>query len=580
MRDKTIDFIFKVLKPYYKKILLLLFVNLSSILFINIQPYISKIIINSFLDSGRDSVSNIAFLIFVLVTNLILIIVTRIIFDKILLVDLLPVIKLDSTLNLVKKLFKHSYDFYSNNFSGSLLARVNDISEGIYNILPIVFERFIGSFLMMLTSCFIVNSVGFKYSIVILTWSIVFVVISYKLSSKSRYLAGVAAYDRSISTGLLTDVITNILNVRYFANQEGEFLNLKDSFETSASAESQRSYYNIRINLIKALMYIILTIVCLSMLLFDYRNYIVTVGDFSLILSTNFLLIEYFSTLSKNFYRFTELYANIVQGVKTIFSKESIVEKVNTSFSTVISSKVAFKNVFFRYQNFQNLFQGLNVVIEEGSKIGIVGKSGAGKSTLVNLLLRNLDPDSGCIEIGGSNIKDFKIKSLNQAIGYVPQDVVLFHRSIYDNIKYGKLDATESEVFEAAKQANIHEFIVSLRDGYKTTTGDRGVKPSGGQRQRIAIARCILKNAPILILDEATSNLDLILEKEIQTSLDKLMINKTVIVITHRISTIVNLDRIIVLDNGKIIEDGKHQDLIKRKGFYSKLWQKQMNGFI
>ena len=142
------------------------------------------------------------------------------------------------------------------------------------------------------------------------------------------------------------------------------------------------------------------------------------------------------------------------------------------------------------------------------------------------------------------------------------------------------MDATESEVFEAAKQANIHEFIMSLNDGYKTITGDRGVKLSGGQRQRIAIARCILKNAPILVLDEATSNLDSISEKEIQASLDKLMINKTVVVIAHRISTIVNLDRIIVLDNGEIIEDGKHQDLIKRDGLYSKLWQKQMNGFI
>ena len=228
------------------------------------------------------------------------------------------------------------------------------------------------------------------------------------------------------------------------------------------------------------------------------------------------------------------------------------------------------------------VFNDFNLTIEPNQKLGIIGPSGAGKSTLINLLLRFFDVDSGEILIDGYNIKnDITQKSLRENISYIPQDPVLFHRTIRENIIYGKLDATEEELIEATKMACCYDFIINLENGFDTIVGERGVKLSGGQRQRIAIARAILKNSKILILDEATSALDSITEKEIQKALENLMKNKTVIAIAHRLSTLNIMDRIVVLDKGKIVEDGtKEQLLNKQDGLFKKMWDMQKDGMV
>lgn len=228
------------------------------------------------------------------------------------------------------------------------------------------------------------------------------------------------------------------------------------------------------------------------------------------------------------------------------------------------------------------VFDDFNLTIEPNQKLGIIGPSGAGKSTLINLLLRFFDVDSGEILIDGYNIKnDITQKSLRENISYIPQDPVLFHRTIRENIIYGKLDATEEELIEATKMACCYDFIINLENGFDTIVGERGVKLSGGQRQRIAIARAILKNSKILILDEATSALDSITEKEIQKALENLMKNKTVIAIAHRLSTLNIMDRIVVLDKGKIVEDGtKEQLLSKQDGLFKKMWDMQKDGMV
>ena len=228
------------------------------------------------------------------------------------------------------------------------------------------------------------------------------------------------------------------------------------------------------------------------------------------------------------------------------------------------------------------VFDDFNLTIEPNQKLGIIGPSGAGKSTLINLLLRFFDVDSGEILIDGYNIKnDITQKSLRENISYIPQDPVLFHRTIRENIIYGKLNATEEELIEATKMACCYDFIMNLENGFDTIVGERGVKLSGGQRQRIAIARAILKNSKILILDEATSALDSITEKEIQKALENLMKNKTVIAIAHRLSTLNIMDRIVVLDKGKIVEDGtKEQLLNKQDGLFKKMWDMQKDGMV
>ena len=269
-----------------------------------------------------------------------------------------------------------------------------------------------------------------------------------------------------------------------------------------------------------------------------------------------------------------------------MLSKKQVVnDKPNASKLNVKNAQIIFKNIYFSYQNNPSFFNNFNLHIQNGEKVGIVGRSGAGKSSLINLLLRFYDLDKGEISIDNKNINSITQDSLRSSIAMVTQDTSLLHRSIEENIAYGKPSSSNAEIVLAAKKAQAHKFILDLKDqydnvGYKSLVGERGVKLSGGQKQRIAIARVILKNAPILLLDEATSSLDSEVEIIIQESLDILMKGKTVIAIAHRLSTIAAMDRLIVMDNGKIIEEGNHKSLIKKKGLYYQLWQHQSGGFI
>lgn len=244
------------------------------------------------------------------------------------------------------------------------------------------------------------------------------------------------------------------------------------------------------------------------------------------------------------------------------------------------SGQITFNNVKFHYDGTEPLFQNKSITIKTGQKVGLVGYSGGGKSTFVNLILRLYDVTDGAILIDDQDICNVTQDSLRAKIAMIPQDPSLFHRTLMENIRYGKIDASDDEVIEAAKKAHAHEFISKLPQGYESLVGERGVKLSGGQRQRIAIARAILKNAPILILDEATSQLDSVTESNIQESLWELMQDKTTIVIAHRLSTLLHMDRILVFDQGKIIEDGTHQELLDKNGMYRILWNAQIDGFL
>jgi ATP-binding cassette subfamily B protein len=246
----------------------------------------------------------------------------------------------------------------------------------------------------------------------------------------------------------------------------------------------------------------------------------------------------------------------------------------------VNKGEIIFKNITFNYHQGKKIFNNFNVTINPGQKIGLVGFSGSGKSTFVNLLLRFYDVAKGQIFIDNQNIAEVSQDSLREQIAMIPQEPTLFHRTIKDNILYGKLNASDEEILTAAKLAHCHEFIMELPEGYNTLVGERGIKLSGGQKQRIAIARAILKNAPILILDEATSSLDSVTEKYIQESLQELMFNKTTIVIAHRLSTLADMDRILVFNNGRIVEDGTATELLSNEGHFATLWQMQKDGFL
>lgn len=287
-------------------------------------------------------------------------------------------------------------------------------------------------------------------------------------------------------------------------------------------------------------------------------------------LSSVFLLIQSYS----------ETKTEATKAYNSVIVPQTIADKPNAKRLVKQKSEIVFDNVSFTYKNGKNVLKNFNLTVASNEKLGIVGLSGSGKTTLINLLLRMYDVDTGAIKINGRDIRDLIQNSLHKNISVVPQDVTLFNRTILENIRYGAPNASRADVIQAAKHAYIHDFIMGLPNGYDTLVGNRGVKLSGGQRQRVAIARAILKDAPILVFDEATSALDSESEKYIQNALNRIMHGKTAIVIAHRLSTLRNMTRIVVIQNGKIVETGTHKQLLRANGAYRKLWNMQTDGFV
>jgi ATP-binding cassette subfamily B protein len=296
--------------------------------------------------------------------------------------------------------------------------------------------------------------------------------------------------------------------------------------------------------------------------------------------SLSLLIIAEVRNLSRRLLELFEALGNVGSGVRAILQPHELVDSDDALARPICRGAIEFDSVSFKYADGARVFERFSLTIPAGQRVGLVGFSGSGKSTFVNLLLRFYDPQYGSIRIDSHEIRSFTQDSLHGQLGLIPQDPTLFHRTLRENIRYGRSDASDAEVEEAARRAHADEFIRAIPGGYDAEVGERGVKLSGGQRQRIAIARVILKNAPVLILDEATSSLDSITEQAIQEALDAAMANKTVIVIAHRLSTISHLDRILVFSEGRILEDGTHAELLAQRGAYHQLWNRQSDGAL
>lgn len=475
-------------------------------------------------------------------------------------------------------LLTHNYQFFQNNLSGKIASKITALRDRYVYIFDLFHHQLIWQGLSIIITLAIFFSVHFKLAIGVTLWLIIFMPLMLFSKRKGLIYSEKSTAEKQKISGLVNDGVSNIANVLFFCARNFELKKIRNSNDDFIKCEKNRLRFIFINHLVLGLVYCTLSISVLFLLLDLRSKNLITIGDFVMVMSLSFYLIEGTWGLMNNFDSLVADAGALKESFAIFKENHQIFDDENAQILQVENPQIEFKNLSFAHQKDRLVFDNFNLAIKSGQRIGLVGHSGAGKSTLINLLLKVFKPQAGEILIDGQNISNVTFDSLRENIALIPQDPMLFHRSIFENIAYGKIGASAQEVIAAAKKAHIHDFITSLPLGYETLVGERGIKLSGGQRQRIAIARALLKDAPILILDEATSSLDSETESQIQISIKEILEikNITVIAIAHRLSTLKNLDRIIVLNDGKIIEDGSFMDLVqKENGAFKALWSLQ-----
>tara|TARA_R110002110_G_scaffold415858_2_gene658586 strand:- start:23059 stop:24816 length:1758 start_codon:yes stop_codon:yes gene_type:complete len=481
--------------------------------------------------------------------------------------------------NIMQDLFaytaKHSVSFFQTNLSGDIAAKIQDITESIEPLLRNIFEIFIARATQPLIVAIFLSIVGWSFSVIYLIWAGLFIYCTLKLSKLVGQNSHQYSQEKNILSGRLIDILGNIITTKIFGRLQFESLNLNTTLETVKNSEKKLHWSLLNLHFIQGLLSFVILVCFVGLLIHERINNQVSVGDFVFVLSLLVVNLSHIYALGEGIGDSTKTIAKFRQAINILLGPHDVGNKPNAQSLNVSRGTISFKEVDFQYIDDKPIFSNFNLSIQANETIGIVGASGAGKSTLVNLLLRLVEPQKGSIQIDGTDISDVTLNSLRNQITLVPQQIDLFHRSIMDNIRYGNLEADEQQIIQAAKLAECDDFIQLLPDGYNTLVGERGMKLSGGQKQRLAIARAYLKPAKILILDEATASLDAITEAYIQRALTDIMQNKTTLIIAHRLATLKQVDRIIVFDNGKIVQDGKLDDLINQAGLFLELWKNQ-----
>ena len=482
--------------------------------------------------------------------------------------------------DLFSYVHQHSTAFFAEEMAGNISGKVKTIIDSIYPVFYNLLWGFFSPLIAMLLTFFFIFNINISLSFILLGLNVLLIYAVYRLSKSMVPVSEKRAKTMSEANGILVDSITNAGIVKNFSSYHFERRYYFKYMKIAANADRAETkkfgiifmWQNLLRSVLQVLFYVLPV----------WYWYIgkINVADFVLIQSLIAILNNTFSMLSMNFMQFFKLYGSMRDGLALLSTPCDVTDIKNAKNIKITQGEVSFNNVNYHYKKATSLFENFNLKIAPKEKVGLVGHSGSGKSTLVKLLSRYYDIQGGSIEIDNQNIAEVKQNDLRRQIALIPQDPSLFNRSILENIRYGNPQATDEEVYEAARKANIHDFIMKLPNGYSTKVGERGVMISGGERQRIAIARAILKNAPILVLDEATSALDSESEKFIQESLKELMKEKTVIAIAHRLSTLKEMNRIVVLDGGKIVETGKHGDLLDKKGKYHEFYKMQSSGFL
>lgn len=480
------------------------------------------------------------------------------------------------------KLTNQTLFFHSNKFGGSLVSQTNKLVGAVERFWDTIIWSILPLIISLVGSIIVLSTLLWQYALFLLIFSIVFSLVVYYGSKPMAKLTKKEAKASNKLNGQLADVISNILAVKSSGAEstEQKFFTKTVSSWRNSSLDVMRGF--LKISTVYSSISMTMKVSAAAFAVCAAQNNLISVAAV-------YLIITYTSSVTRELWNmngimrnYNRIIGNTNDMVEILQTPTTLIDKSSSKLE-VTNGEISMDKITFTHDEGQGdtLFHDFSLDIKPGEKIGLVGASGSGKTTLTKLLLRLADIDSGKITIDGQDISEVTQASLRAKIAYVPQEPLLFHRSVRENIAYSRPDATDAEIEEAAKKAGAYDFIVGLKDGFDTMVGERGIKLSGGQRQRVAIARAILKDAPILVLDEATSALDSESEALIQKSLETLMENRTSIVIAHRLSTIAKLDRIIVLKDGKIVEDGSHDELInKKRGVYAKLWARQSGGFI
>lgn len=493
----------------------------------------------------------------------------------------IPRLEADIRMAMFDYVQHHSHQYFSNKMAGAIANKISDMPQSLTRILQQIMQMFLPVLLALIISTILFARINPIFALLLAGWVVIHLGICFAYSRKCDEYSNIHAEARSTLSGKIVDSLTNTVNIRLFSRHHFEQSYL-DSFQKDEKYKHRQSLWYME------KMKIALGIACFLgaglalnwFMIYSWQQGSITAGEVVFIFNTtwNITMMAWLAGLE-----LPQLFKEIGvcrQALTIIQDSHDLVDTAEAKPLTVSKGEIKFDNVTFHYNKTNNLFQNKNIVIDAGQKVGLVGFSGSGKTTFVNLILRYFDLEGGRILIDDQDISKLTQKSLREQVAVIPQDPSLFHRSLIENIRYGRLDATDEEVLEASKKAHCHEFIEKMPEKYQSLVGERGIKLSGGQRQRIAIARAILKNAPILILDEATSALDSVTEKKIQDGLEQLMKDHTTIVVAHRLSTLSGMDRILVFKEGQIIEDGTHEELIKEGGHYAKLWEMQAGGFL
>lgn len=575
------QFLYKVIKPYKGYVFAMGFIALYWAINNSLAPYVLKLIIDNVVAFSGDKsevLSAVKPYVVVYILLWVCIAIDMRLLDWVKL-KLFPNIRRDLISNTFSYLNQHSYRFFQNNFAGSLSNKISDLHSGvitIFSTLDDALAQCLGLTVAIVTML-LVHPI---FALILCAWAAAFILIAIYFFRPIQELSNLFAISKTTAVGKIVDSISNITNVRLFSRNRYENKLIENITTDAVNKDRSMQWAMIKMRIFWDVSIIVLIGLNLIVLVNMYSKGQVSVGDFSFIISLSISIFFNLWYLASQFVTFAEEAGKCKQALTIIEVPHEIVDKADAKPLIVDKGRIEFNQVTFHYGEGAHLFKNKNVVLQARQKVGLVGFSGSGKSTFVNLILRLFDVESGKITIDNQNIVDVTQNSLRENITMIPQDVTLFHRTLLDNIRYGCMDASDEEVIEASKKAHCHEFIMQLAMGYQSLVGERGIKLSGGQRQRIAIARAMLKNAPILILDEATSALDSVTEKFIQEGLYQLMQDKTTIVIAHRLSTLSEMDRILVFDNGQIIEDGSHAELIQFNGHYARMWKMQAGGFL